>query len=80
MAGSKLATLIFLPQTKFNPTQKMSIEPINDKLDNAAPVIIGFINFARQVIEPCKMATGIAEKTHPFPIEPVITIIIIRPP
>lgn len=29
-AGSKLATRIFLPHTRFSPTQKMSTEPTSE--------------------------------------------------
>ena len=42
----------------------MSIEPISDKFANAASVIRGLINFARIVIVPWKIATGIAEKAR----------------
>ena len=30
-AGSIFATLIFLPHTRFNPTQKIKIDPINER-------------------------------------------------
>lgn len=30
-AGSMLATLIFFPQTRFSPTQKINIDPIKER-------------------------------------------------
>lgn len=52
MEGNKLATRIFLPQTKLIPTQQIKIEPINEILNNANSVINGFTNDANKVIEP----------------------------
>ena len=77
-AGSRFATLTFFPHTRLIPTQKIRIEPIRDRFDRAVSVIIGLISLARQVIEPWKSSTGIAENIQPLPNEQVITIIIIR--
>ena len=39
---------------------------------------IGSMVLARRVTDPCSKATGIAEKIQPFPMEAVITQIIIK--
>ena len=51
-AGNKLATLTFLPHTKFSPTQKINTFPTVDKLNNADSVIKGSINLASNVMLP----------------------------
>ena len=71
--GSRFATLIVLPQMRFTPTQKIMTEPVKDKLAIAASVITGAITRERSVTLPCKIATGIAEKMQPFPMEAVMT-------
>ena len=58
---------------RFTPTQKIMTEPVKDKLAIAASVITGAITRERSVTPPCKMATGIAEKIQPLPIEAVMT-------
>ena len=79
IAGSILATLIFvLSHTRFTPTQKISIFPTSERLLRVASVISGSMHVAKRVTEPCRIPTGIAEKIHPFPIEAVITHIIIQ--
>ena len=79
MAGSMFATLILVfSKNKFTPTQKISIFPTKERLLSAASVMIGSIPFARSVTDPCKIATGMAEKIQPFPMDAVMTQIIIR--
>ena len=78
IAGSILATRIFFPQIRLIPTQKISMEPIIDKLERASFVIIGLASFASKVIDPCKTATGMAEKIQPFPMAQVMTIIMMK--
>ena len=77
-AGSIFATLIFLPQTKFIPIQKIKTEPIKDKYATAVSVITGDIRRASKVMHPSNINTGIAEKVQPFPIDDVITAIMIK--
>ena len=66
IAGSRFATLIFLPHTRLTPTQKIKIEPTKDRFAKAASVITGLITLASTVTLPCKIATGIAENAQPF--------------
>lgn len=70
--------MIFLPQTKFTPIQKIKTEPIRDKYATAVSVITGDISRANRVRQPSKTNTGIAEKAQPFPIDDVITAMIIK--
>ena len=72
MAGKKLATRIFLPQTRFKPTQKTKTEPTSDRLKIAPSVKNTEDKRASSVTVPCSKTTGIAEKMHPFPIDAVI--------
>ena len=78
MAGSRFATLTFLPQTRLMPTQKISTFPTMDRFARAIAVMTGRRSPAKAVILPCKIATGIAEKTAPRPIEQLMTIIMIK--
>ena len=72
------ATFNFLPHTRLIPIQKIKMEPMSDRYAIAVTVIIGEINFAKSVIAPSKTKTGIAENTAPFPMEEVITAIMIQ--
>ena len=72
------ATLIFLPQTKLIPIQKIKTEPIKEAYATVVSVIIGDIKRASRVIPPSKINTGIAEKAHPFPMDEVIATIMIK--
>ena len=76
--GNKLATLIFLPQTKLTPTQKINIEPTSERYIKAKSVINGSNKLASTVILPCNRNTGIAEKIAPFPVEQAIIIMMIK--
>ena len=79
MAGSILATLILVfSKTKLIPTQKISIFPTKERLVSAASVMMGSMLLAKSVTLPCRSATGMAEKMHPFPMEAVITQMIIK--
>ena len=74
-----MATLILVfSNTRLIPTQKISILPTKERLLRAVSVMIGSILLAKRVTEPWRRATGMAEKIHPFPIEAVITQIIIK--
>jgi hypothetical protein len=52
MDGSILATLTFLPKTRFTPTQKISTEPTRERFESAAGVITGLISLESTVTEP----------------------------
>ena len=74
-----LATFIrVFSNTRLMPTQKISMLPTKERLLRAASVMMGWMLFAKRVTEPCKSATGIAEKIQPFPKEAVITQIMIK--
>ena len=74
IAGSKFATRTFLPKTKLTPTQKISIEPIKDRLFRAVAVINGRTKVAIKVSVPSKRKTGMAENIQPLPKDEAITI------
>ena len=76
--GSRLATLIFFPHTRLTPTQKIMTEPVRDKLERACSVINGSSSLARRVIVPWNTATGMAENTHPFPMDAVMIMTMIK--
>ena len=73
-----MATRIFLPHTRFTPTQKIRTEPIMETFHRAASVISGCISRASTVTRPCHRPTGMAENRHPLPIAQVIIKIIIK--
>ena len=56
MAGSRLATLTRLSQTRLMPTQKISTEPTMDRFAKAAAVMTGRRRPAKAVTLPCKIA------------------------
>lgn len=78
IVGSIFATLTVFPQKRLTPTQKISIEPVRDRLCKAASVMNGSMNLANKVTLPCRIATGMAEKIQPFPIAAVMTATMIK--
>ncbi len=78
MAGSIFATLSCWLRIKFRPTQKIKMEPIRDIYWTASAVIRGEMRFASKVMEPSKKKTGMAEKAQPFPMEEVMTAMIMK--
>ena len=78
MAGSRFATFTFFPKTRLMPTQKISTFPTSDRFASAPSVMTGRISPASAVMLPCSTATGIAENAAPFPMELLITIMMIR--
>ena len=57
-AGSIFATLTFLPQTRFTPTQKINTDPTSDRFDIADSVIIGATSFAKRVTRVTSFYAG----------------------
>ena len=51
-AGKRLATRIFVSNTRLTPTQNISIEPIYERALIADAVIKGLIRLAKRVIVP----------------------------
>ena len=49
-AGRRFAVLNVLPQMRFTPTQKMSMEPTSERLFRAPVVIMGWIKRASKVM------------------------------
>ena len=78
IVGSIFATLTVFPQKRLTPTQKINMEPVRERLCNAASVMTGSINPARSVTDPCRIATGMAEKMQPFPMAAVMTTTMIK--
>ena len=66
MAGSKLATFTFFPQTRLIPTQKISTFPTRDRFARAAAVITGRRRPARAVMVPWKTANRDRRKHSAF--------------
>ena len=73
-----MATLIFFPQIRFNPTQKIKTEPTMDRYPMARSVMIGLMAVASSVRPPSHKNTGTAENIQPLPREQVITITITK--
>ena len=64
-----MPTLNFLPKERLTPTQKMSIEPMNETFAIMLLFIMGAIKPAHIVTVPWRIATGIAENvTHTITI------------
>ena len=58
-----------LPQMRFTPTQKMSMDPTSERLSSAPAVMMGWIKRASRVIVPWNTPTGKAEKMAPRPMK-----------
>lgn len=54
IAGSIFATFSFFSHNRLIPTQKISIEPVRERLESAPSVMTGWIALARSVITPWK--------------------------
>ena len=77
--GRKLATRIFFwSKSRLMPTQKIRIDPTNDRLFKAVLVMIGAINEDKRVMLPCKSPTETNENKQPLPRLAVMTIMIIK--